>query len=60
MINGEVIPVTNTSILKNNSEAGVLYRTGDREESLEIVFTPAGGSNLPVAMMFLPLPETRW
>lgn len=60
MVNGQVIKVTNISTLKNNNEAGVIYRTGDKEESVEIIFTPTGGSNLPVAMLFLPLPELRW
>lgn len=60
MVNGNVVKVTETSILKNNNEAAVLYRTGDREETVEIIFTPSSGSNLPVAMMFLPLPELRW
>ncbi|SEN16733.1 stalk domain-containing protein [Paenibacillus sp. OV219] len=60
MVNGQVIPVTNSSILKDNKEAAVLYRTGDSEESVEIVFTLSAGSNLPLAMMFLPLPSARW
>ncbi|AZN40598.1 copper amine oxidase N-terminal domain-containing protein [Paenibacillus albus] len=60
MVNGQVIPVTNSSILKDNKEAAVLYRTGDSEESVEIVFTLSAGSNLPLAMMFLPLPGARW
>ncbi|MBW7473581.1 copper amine oxidase N-terminal domain-containing protein [Paenibacillus oenotherae] len=60
IVNGQVVKATTNSILKNNNEAGVLYRTGDKEESLEIVFTPAAGGNMPVAMMFLPLPEERW
>ncbi|REE70664.1 copper amine oxidase-like protein [Paenibacillus taihuensis] len=59
MVNGQVVPVTKSSILKDNREAAVLYRTGDSEESVEIVFTLAAGSNLPLAMMFLPLPEKR-
>ncbi|MFC5651592.1 stalk domain-containing protein [Paenibacillus solisilvae] len=60
MVNGRVVPVTNSSILKDNSEAAVLYRTGASEESVDIVFTLAAGSNLPLAMMFLPLPGLRW
>lgn len=60
MVNGQVVPVTKSSILKDNKEAAVLYRTGNSEESVEIVFTLSAGSNLPLAMMFLPLPEQRW
>ena len=59
MVNGRVVTVTNSSILKDNTEAAVLYRTGDTEESLDFVFTLAAGSNLPLAMMFLPLPGLR-
>lgn len=60
MVNGRIVTVTNSSILKDNTEVAVLYRTGDTEESLDIVFTLAAGSNLPLAMMFLPLPGLRW
>ena len=60
MVNGRVVTVTNTSILKDNTEGCCPYRTGDTEESLDFVFTLAAGSNLPLAMMFLPLPGLRW
>ncbi|RAP76512.1 copper amine oxidase N-terminal domain-containing protein [Paenibacillus montanisoli] len=60
MVNGQVVTVANASILKDNKEAAVLYRTGNAEEPVEIVFTLAAGSNLPVAMLFLPLPRIRW
>ncbi|BBH21143.1 hypothetical protein Back11_24880 [Paenibacillus baekrokdamisoli] len=60
VVNGQVVAVSNTSILKDNTEAAVLYRTGDSEESVDIVFTPSSGSNLPIAMMFLPLPALRY
>ncbi|QHW30311.1 copper amine oxidase N-terminal domain-containing protein [Paenibacillus rhizovicinus] len=56
MVNGRVV----TSSLMNNTQATVLYRTGDTEESVDLVFTLAGGSNLPIALTFLPLPELRW
>ncbi|SFS83594.1 stalk domain-containing protein [Paenibacillus sp. BC26] len=59
MINGQVVTVANETILKDNKEAVVLYRTGNSEESVEMVFTLAAGSNLPVAMLFLPLPGFR-
>ncbi|WP_308639010.1 stalk domain-containing protein [Paenibacillus silvisoli] len=60
MVNGQLVTVANESILKDNKEAAVLYRTGNAEEPVEIVFTLAAGSNLPVAMLFLPLPQMRW
>jgi PKD repeat protein len=59
-VNGQVVPVANNGYLKDNSEAVVLYRTGDTEESVEIVFTLAAGSNMPVALMLMPLPELRY
>ncbi|QYR20033.1 copper amine oxidase N-terminal domain-containing protein [Paenibacillus sp. sptzw28] len=60
LVNGQVVPATNTSVLKNSNDAVVLYRTGDSEESVEIVFTNAAGSNLPVTMLFMPLPPLRY
>ena len=59
IINGQVVPVTKNSILKNQNEAAVLYRTGNSPENVSITFTLASGSNLPVAMLFLPMPEER-
>ncbi|NBD22724.1 copper amine oxidase N-terminal domain-containing protein [Paenibacillus glycinis] len=56
MVNGQVV---STSMM-NNTQATALYRTGATEESVDIVFTLAAGSNLPIAMTFLPLPELRW
>lgn len=56
MINGQVVSAS----MQNNAQATVMYRTGNYEESVDIVFTLAGGSNLPIAMTFLPLPELRW
>ena len=59
IVGGNVVEVTKGSILKNQDEACVLYRSGNRAETVEIVFTPASGSNLPIALMFEPLPEER-
>lgn len=59
IVGGRVVEVTKGSILKNQDEACVLYRSGNRAETVEIVFTPASGSNLPIALMFEPLPEER-
>ncbi|WP_274651783.1 stalk domain-containing protein [Paenibacillus humicola] len=60
IVNGQVVPVTENSILKDNSEAAVLYRTGDTQESVEIAFTLAAGSNLPIALLLSPLPATKY
>ncbi|MCQ6562754.1 stalk domain-containing protein [Paenibacillus mendelii] len=59
LVNGQLVTVTNKHVLLNNNEAAVLYRTGSTEESVEIKFTLASGSFLPLAMLFLPLPEVR-
>ncbi|MBW7454477.1 stalk domain-containing protein [Paenibacillus sepulcri] len=60
IVNGQVVQATNTGALRGNGDAAVLYRTGDSAESVEIVFTIAAGSNLPIAMLFLPLPAKRF
>ncbi|QHT60413.1 copper amine oxidase N-terminal domain-containing protein [Paenibacillus lycopersici] len=56
LVNGQVVSAS----LMNNTQAAVLYRTGYTEEAVDLVFTLAGGSNLPVALTFLKLPEIRW
>jgi len=60
LVNGELVTMTKDSILKTNAEAGVLYRTGDKEESVELVFTLATGSNTPIALLFLPMPDKKY
>ncbi|EXX86659.1 DNA-directed RNA polymerase subunit beta [Paenibacillus darwinianus] len=60
IVNGKVVTVTDGSVLKTNSETAVLYRTGSSEERVDIVFTLASGSNLPIHMLFLPVPEQRY
>ncbi|HUC90881.1 MAG TPA: stalk domain-containing protein [Paenibacillus sp.] len=60
IVNGKVVTVTDGSVLKTSGETAVLYRTGSREEKVEIVFTLASGSNLPIHMLFLPVPEQRY
>ena len=59
VVNGRIVEVTKGSILKNQGEAAVLHRTGSTAETVEILFTPANGSNLPIVLMFEPLPEER-
>jgi len=58
-VNGTTVPVTRTNILWNQHESVVLYRTGNREELVDFVFTLASGSNLPIHMLFLPMPGIR-
>jgi PKD repeat protein len=55
-VNGKIVFTTTSGILSNNNEVGVLYKTGDSVESVNIVFTPAAGSNLPINLLFMPMP----
>ncbi|MFD1956647.1 stalk domain-containing protein [Paenibacillus thailandensis] len=57
LVNGEVVYTTNNSVVNSSTEVGVLYRTGNTEETVTIVFTPASGSNLPLNLIFEPMPE---
>ncbi|MFD0085156.1 copper amine oxidase N-terminal domain-containing protein, partial [Priestia megaterium] len=56
LVNGKLTYMTNENILTNSGEAGVLYRTGNAEEKVTIIFSPASGSYLPIHLMFIPLP----
>lgn len=59
LVNNKLVYTTTSTILSNANDVGVLYRTGNTEESVTIVFTPASGSNLPISMLFYPLPERK-
>ncbi|RXZ83328.1 copper amine oxidase N-terminal domain-containing protein [Paenibacillaceae bacterium] len=58
VVNGKTVNTTDNSILINQGESAVLHRTGATEETVEITFVPASGSNLPIYMLFSPLPKT--
>ncbi len=55
-VNGSIVYTTNNGILSNPNEVGMLYKTGDAAESVTIIFTPASGSNLPINLLFMPMP----
>lgn len=59
MINGNMVSIPNVGGSKGTNETSVLYRTGEREQNLELTFTAAPGSNLPVGILFQPLPEKK-
>lgn len=59
LVNGQTVYSPNTGLLNNSSESSVVYRTGDTEEKVDIWFTPASGSSLPVNLVFNPMPEKR-
>lgn len=57
IVNKRVIHLPTTGHLTSSSLACVLYRTGAKEEQVDIEFIPALGSNLPVALVAMPLPK---
>lgn len=57
LVNNKVVHMLDNSILIDSDDAGILYRTGNTEETVEISFVLASGSNLPLYMLFLPMPE---
>ena len=59
IVNGRLVEVTKGGILKGQGEAAVLHRTGRYAETVEMLFTPANGSNLPIVLLFEPLPDER-
>lgn len=59
LVNGQIVNLANSSSLSNSDMNAVLYRTGDYEGSVEMWFTVASGSNLPVNFVFTPLPAKK-
>lgn len=61
MVNGNIIQTPNTSggAVSAPNEAAVLYRTGNYEQTVEILFTAAPGSSLPVNILLQPLPQLK-
>lgn len=58
-VQGQMVGAPNNGALKTSNEASVVYRTGDREEKVEILFSAAAGGNLPVNFLFIPLPPKK-
>lgn len=56
-VNGDVVHIKHIGSTQDSTS--VLYRTKDRAEKVEIWITPAAGSNLPFALLFMPLPERK-
>ncbi|GAB6931000.1 hypothetical protein JCM10914A_49830 [Paenibacillus sp. JCM 10914] len=55
-VNGSIIPIYSLGQVATGEQA-VLYRTGQYEQKVEIMLTAAPGSNLPINLLFTPLPE---
>lgn len=60
LVNGSMVNIPNTGKLMPPNETGVVYRTGNREESVEFLFTAAPGSSLSVNLLFEPLPALKF
>lgn len=59
LVNGKAVTTPTKGLLEGSNEASVVYRTGDYEEKVEILFSPAAGSSLPVNFIFMPLPKAK-
>lgn len=59
MVNGNIVQLTTSGGLSAPNENSVLYRTGDREQTVEMLFTAAPGSNLSVNLLFQQMPEKK-
>lgn len=59
LVNGNVVLFAHLGRSEATDTASVLYRTGEWEENVELWISPAAGSNLPFALLMLPVPEKR-
>ncbi|WP_379131928.1 stalk domain-containing protein [Paenibacillus sp. sgz500958] len=59
MVNGQIVQAPNSGVIDAPNQNSVVYRTGDYEQTVEIVFSAASGSNLPVNLLFMPLPAKK-
>ncbi|OAB44125.1 copper amine oxidase N-terminal domain-containing protein [Paenibacillus glacialis] len=63
LVNGEIVAVPEgngaSGSLATPNDTSVLYRTGNFEQRVEIWFTAAPGSNLPINLIFTPLPVAK-
>lgn len=57
IVNDKVINVTDNSILKGQDEAALMYRSGQFQETITISYVVAPGSNMPLHLMFVPVPS---
>ncbi|HIW33077.1 MAG TPA: hypothetical protein IAA29_09855 [Candidatus Paenibacillus intestinavium] len=57
IVNDKVVELLSNSILTGPTEAGFLHRTGSKQESVTLMFLVSPGSNMPLNLLFLPLPS---
>lgn len=59
MVNGTIVPIYSNGQVSAPNEQAVLFRTGEIEQKVEILLTAAPGSNLPVNLLFTPIPAKK-
>ncbi|APO46666.1 DNA-directed RNA polymerase subunit beta [Paenibacillus xylanexedens] len=59
LVNGQVVQISTGKSVTVPNEQSVMYRTGSYGESVTILFSAAPGSNLPVNLLFTPLPAEK-
>ncbi|PQP82194.1 DNA-directed RNA polymerase subunit beta [Paenibacillus sp. PCH8] len=59
LVNGQVVQISTGKSVTAPNEQSVMYRTGSTGESVTILFSAAPGSNLPVNLLFTPLPAEK-
>lgn len=59
MVNGDIVGLPTVGGLGAPNENAVLFRTGEREQTVDLVFTAAPGSNLSVNLLFQQMPEKK-
>ncbi|MNR65557.1 hypothetical protein D3C85_1886470 [compost metagenome] len=59
MVNGTIVNLPNKGSLDSSDMNAVVYRSGNYEGPVDIVFSVASGSNLPVNFVFTPIPAPK-
>ncbi|QSF43641.1 stalk domain-containing protein [Paenibacillus tianjinensis] len=59
MVNNTIVNLPNKGNLSSSDMNAVVYRSGNYEGPVDIVFSVASGSNLPVNFVFTPLPALK-
>ena len=59
LVNGQIVQAPTTGTIDAPNQNSVVYRTGDYEQTVDIVFSAASGSNLPINLLFMPLPPKK-
>lgn len=59
LVNGQIVHAPSVGAIEAPNGASVVYRTGGFTQPVEILFSAASGSNLPVNFLFQPLPPLK-